>query len=303
MKEEELNDLKYRDLQKVAKDNGVKANMPKAALITALLEVFQKDEKATIPSNPNPIHEIPQEEQNPIVESIKSIVTPSKPIEIATAKKENVAKNVPTMLSPEIKKMKINDKVSQKEAMKNVIESPLDSEPKLESEIQNKIIELEGVLDSNGDSCKTDSEPSLESETQSEIIVEKKPKLSKSSVNEPRRASGVNSLQNWIRTRTSDHPSVNGSNDLDDSLLDDIYLMKNQTNILASNGFNGLDNSKDLGDVVNILKNQATKNTYFNYSVYYKASCYGVSPYKMYYARYCSDYSKKMGRPLDILYE
>ena len=85
MKEEELNDLKYRDLQKVAKDNGIKANMPKAALITALLEVFQKDEKAEIPSNPNPIHEIPQEEQNPIVESIKSIVTPSKPIEIAIA--------------------------------------------------------------------------------------------------------------------------------------------------------------------------------------------------------------------------
>merc|ERR1719418_397312 len=48
------------------------------------------------------------------------------------------------------------------------------------------------------------------------------------------------------------------------------------------------DNSKDLGDVASIMKNH-TDYTYYNYSVYYKASCYGVSPYLMYYARYCSD--------------
>ena len=48
------------------------------------------------------------------------------------------------------------------------------------------------------------------------------------------------------------------------------------------------DNSKDLGDVASIMKNH-TDYTYYNYFVYYKASCYGVSPYAMYYARYCSD--------------
>ena len=41
MNEEELNELKYRQLQKLAKDHGIKANMPKAALIAALLEVDQ----------------------------------------------------------------------------------------------------------------------------------------------------------------------------------------------------------------------------------------------------------------------
>jgi len=38
MKEEELIDLKYRQLQKLAKEHGIKANLPKAALIEALLE-------------------------------------------------------------------------------------------------------------------------------------------------------------------------------------------------------------------------------------------------------------------------
>ena len=42
MKEEELNDLKYRQLQKLAKDHGIKANLPKAALIEELLKATNK---------------------------------------------------------------------------------------------------------------------------------------------------------------------------------------------------------------------------------------------------------------------
>merc|ERR1712168_199238 len=47
MKEEELNDLKYRELQKLAKENGVKANLPKSALIEALLEAFGENKDST----------------------------------------------------------------------------------------------------------------------------------------------------------------------------------------------------------------------------------------------------------------
>ena len=47
MKEEELNDLKYRELQKLAKENGVKANLPKSALIEALLEAFGAKKDST----------------------------------------------------------------------------------------------------------------------------------------------------------------------------------------------------------------------------------------------------------------
>merc|ERR1712037_362046 len=43
MKEEELNDLKYRQLQKLAKENGLKANLQKSALVEALLEFFEKN--------------------------------------------------------------------------------------------------------------------------------------------------------------------------------------------------------------------------------------------------------------------
>ena len=39
MNEEELNSMKYRALQKLAKEHGVKANLPKAALIPAILAV------------------------------------------------------------------------------------------------------------------------------------------------------------------------------------------------------------------------------------------------------------------------
>merc|ERR1711971_1008177 len=43
MNEEELNDLKYRQLQKLAKENGLKANLQKSALVEALLEFFEKN--------------------------------------------------------------------------------------------------------------------------------------------------------------------------------------------------------------------------------------------------------------------
>jgi hypothetical protein len=44
MEVEKLNLMKYRELQKVAKENGVKANLPKADLVKQLLEHFNKEE-------------------------------------------------------------------------------------------------------------------------------------------------------------------------------------------------------------------------------------------------------------------
>merc|ERR1711934_1257171 len=43
MNEEELNDLKYLQLQKLAKENGLKANLQKSSLVEALLEFFEKN--------------------------------------------------------------------------------------------------------------------------------------------------------------------------------------------------------------------------------------------------------------------
>ena len=81
MKVEELNDLKYRDLQKLAKDHGVKANLPKAGLITALVEFFQKDMDT---SDSNSIVETHQEENI------------SEPIaQLSPEKEEIVTQNVP----------------------------------------------------------------------------------------------------------------------------------------------------------------------------------------------------------------
>merc|ERR1712083_778481 len=59
-----MNDLKYRQLQKLAKENGLKANLQKSALVEALLEFFEKSKdcpdsvEAEIESVPEP----PQEE-------------------------------------------------------------------------------------------------------------------------------------------------------------------------------------------------------------------------------------------------
>ena len=44
MKEEELQDLKYRQLQKLAKDHGIKANLPKSSLIEELLKATSETE-------------------------------------------------------------------------------------------------------------------------------------------------------------------------------------------------------------------------------------------------------------------
>ena len=88
MKVEELNDLKYRDLQKLAKDHGVKANLPKAGLITALVEFFQKDMDTT---DPDSIVETHQEENI------------SEPIaQLSPEKEEIVTQNVP-IFEPETK--------------------------------------------------------------------------------------------------------------------------------------------------------------------------------------------------------
>merc|ERR1712037_698951 len=63
MNEEELNDLKYRQLQKLAKENGLKANLQKSALVEALLEFFEKNKdcpdsvEAEIESVPEPLQE------------------------------------------------------------------------------------------------------------------------------------------------------------------------------------------------------------------------------------------------------
>lgn len=92
-----MNDLKYRELQKLAKDHGVKANLPKAGLITALLEVFQKNMDTT---DPNSIIETHQEENSsepiaqlsPEKEEIVKIVTQNVPIFEPETKSETIEK-------------------------------------------------------------------------------------------------------------------------------------------------------------------------------------------------------------------
>ena len=92
MKVEELNDLKYRDLQKLAKDNGVKANLPKAGLITALVEFFEKDMDTT---GDDSIIETNQEENisEPIPQlspEKEDIVTQNVPIFESETKSETI---------------------------------------------------------------------------------------------------------------------------------------------------------------------------------------------------------------------
>merc|ERR1711997_1047245 len=82
MKVDELNALKYRELQTLAKDHGVKANLPKAGLITALVEVFQKNMDTT---DSNSIIETHQEEN--IAEPIA---------QLSPEKEKIVTQNVPT---------------------------------------------------------------------------------------------------------------------------------------------------------------------------------------------------------------
>ena len=111
MKVEELNDLKYRDLQKLAKDHGVKANLPKAGLITALVEFFQKDMDTT---DPDSIIETHQEENisEPIAQlspEKEEIVTQNVPIFEHETKSETVHEKETHSLMIEPSSEKIGD--------------------------------------------------------------------------------------------------------------------------------------------------------------------------------------------------
>ena len=226
MKVEELNDLKYRELQKLAKDHGVKANLPKAGLMTALLEVFQKNMDTT---DPNSIIETHQEENN------------SEPIaQLSPEKEEIVTQNVP-IFEPETK----SETIQEEETHSLMIE------PSSEK-IGDSSDSVRISLDSGRGSTNIGSDVEVESEIENESDQEEGPNLPTAS-------------------------------------LDDSTSIIYEPRIIGSlKSYLPPDNSKDLGDVASIMKNH-TDYTYYNYSVYYKASCYGVSPYAMYYARYCSD--------------
>ena len=226
MKVEELNDLKYRELQKLAKDHGVKANLPKAGLMTALLEVFQKNMDTT---DPNSIIETHQEENN------------SEPIaQLSPEKEEIVTQNVP-IFEPETK----SETIQEEETHSLMIE------PSSEK-IGDSSDSVRISLDSGRGSTNIGSDVEVESEIENESDQEEGPNLPTAS-------------------------------------LDDSTSIIYEPRIMGSlKSYLPPDNSKDLGDVASIMKNH-TDYTYYNYSVYYKASCYGVSPYAMYYARYCSD--------------
>ena len=226
MKVEELNDLKYRELQKLAKDHGVKANLPKAGLITALVEVFQKNMDTT---DPNSIIETHQEENI------------SEPIaQLSPEKEEIVTQNVP-IFEPETKSETI-----QEEEIHSLMIEP--SSEKIGDSSDSVRISL----DSGRGSTNIGSDVEVESEIENDSDQEEGPNLPTAS-------------------------------------LDDSTSIIYEPRIIGSlKSYLPPDSSKDLGDVASIMKNH-TDYTYYNYSVYYKASCYGVSPYAMYYARYCSD--------------
>ena len=221
-----MNALKYRELQTLAKDHGVKANLPKAGLITALVEVFQKNMDTT---DPNSIIETHQEENI------------SEPIaQLSPEKEKIVTQNVPTF-EPETK----SETIQKEEAHSLMIEP---SSEKIGDLSENVTDSVRISLDSGRGSTNVGSDVEVESESESD--------------------------------QESNLPTAS---------LDDSTSIIYEPRIIGSlKSYLPPDNSKDLGDVASVMKNH-TNYTYYNYSVYYRASCYGVSPYVMYYARYCSD--------------
>jgi len=226
-----LNDLKYRELQKLAKDHDIKANLPKAGLITALVEVFQKDMDTT---DPNSIIETHPEENI------------SEPIaQLSPEKEEIVTQNVP-IFEPETK----SETIQEEETHSLMIEPSSEKIGNLLSENVTDSVRIS--LDSGRGSTNIGSDVEVESEIESESDQEEGPNLPTASFDDST------------------------------SIIYEPRIMGSLKSYLPP------DNTKDLGDVASIMKNH-TDYTYYNYSVYYKASCYGVSPYAMYYARYCSD--------------
>ena len=70
MREQELKNMKYRQLQKLAKQHGIKANLPSPSLVKALLEAFEKD-KASSKNHALEIAEAELAEQQALVRKTK----------------------------------------------------------------------------------------------------------------------------------------------------------------------------------------------------------------------------------------
>ena len=220
MKVEELNDLKYRELQKLAKDHDIKANLPKAGLITALVEFFEKDMDTT---DPNSTIETDQEENI------------SEPIaQLSPEKEKIVTQNVP-IFEPETK----SETVQEEETHSLIPIEP--SSEKIGNSSENVTDSVRISLDSGRGSTNIGSDVEVESEIESESDQEEGPNLPTASFDDST------------------------------SIIYEPRIMGSLKSYLPP------DNSKDLGDVASVVKN-ITDYTYYNYSVYYKASCYGVSP-------------------------
>ena len=98
MNEEELNALAYRQLQKLAKQNGVKANLPKKSLIAAILEAKSGDNETPVKAAENGVDssdEIDASETS----TASSIATAEEPKESEKENLETVSKKITSPLA------------------------------------------------------------------------------------------------------------------------------------------------------------------------------------------------------------
>ena len=234
MNEEELNDLKYRQLQKLAKENGLKANLQKSALVEALLEFFEKNKdcpdsvKAEIESVPEP----PQEEN----------------LDLQTENEEKVPENAPnSRKNPSRKRDKSKkDLVVQNETPKEEENLDLSEESKPEK-LENQ---SENSPKSKRNSKKKNSKTKKDSETLNETPKEENvdmPEETKSKKQENQSENATNSKRN-SRKRDSEpktkveKPSKKAKKSFDTNAFDNELAQFEQLKDKKSFDKNAFDN-------------------------------------------------------------
>ena len=229
MKEEELNDLKYRQLQKLAKENGLKANLQKSALVEALLEFFEKNKDW--PDSVESIPDLPQEEN----------------LDLQTENEEKVPENAYNSRKNPSRK---RDKSKKDSAVQN--ETPKEENLHLSAESMPKELEnqSENAPKSKRNSKKRNSKTEKDSDTLNETPKEEKvdmPEETKSEEQENQSENATNSKRN-SRKRDSEpiakveKPSKKAKKSFDSNAFDNELAQFEQLKDKKSFDKNAFDN-------------------------------------------------------------
>jgi len=200
MNEEDLNNLKYRQLQKLAKEHGIKANLPKNAIIAAILEanstendIVETSEKIDVSKN----------DSVDSVDSLSSIANETTKNESKEESEEKVIEAVEDEKSKPDIDNEPKEEISQDDAKEDSNEKEVESSMQVDQEIK----EPKNSLDSLPASRRNSRISRLFDKEAFDIEAAKVTRFAEKILNSPRRRSSILNLTPLSKGQTASNIS------------------------------------------------------------------------------------------------